>query len=168
MNPPGAIRVIGIGNDFRKDDAAGLLTARILKERFPDSVTVAEQNGEAAALMESWRGADRAILIDAAHSGDSPGTVRRFDAVKEPLPSGIFRCSSHQFGVTECVELARALGRLPGSLVIYGIEGKDFGDGTGVSKEVENGIREAVDRVVEEVRGVSGAGSGESSRGNGI
>jgi len=43
--------IIGIGNEYRSDDAVGLIVARRLKERLADSAIVLEQSGDGAALM---------------------------------------------------------------------------------------------------------------------
>ena len=136
--------IIGIGNEYRGDDAAGLIVARRLKERLTDSVKVIEQSGDGAALMEAWRGAETVIIIDAVMSGAAPGTIHRFDLNAQPLPKSGFRCSTHAFGVAEAIELAGALGNFPQRLVVYGIEGKNFAAGMGLSAEVEKATGEAV------------------------
>ncbi len=143
--------IIGIGNEYRGDDAAGLIVARRLKERLADSVAILEQSGDGAALMEAWRGAERVIIVDAVMSGAAPGTIRRFDASAQPVPTSPFRCSTHAFGVAEAIELARALARLPRSLVVYGIEGKNFAAGAGLSAEVEKAASEVARRLLTEV-----------------
>jgi len=53
--------------------------------------------------------------------------------------------------VAEAIELARALGQLPPKLVVYGIEGKDFSAGVGLSPEVEGRIAELTERVLREL-----------------
>jgi hydrogenase maturation protease len=142
--------IIGIGNEYRGDDAIGLIVARRLKGRLPDSSTVLEQSGEGAALMEAWRGVETVIIIDAVISGAEPGTIRRLDAKTQSLPKDAFRCSTHAFGVAEAIELSRAMGELPRSLIVYGIEGKNFAAGVGLSPEVEKAACEAVRRVFAE------------------
>jgi len=139
--------IIGIGNEYRCDDAAGLIVARRLKERLAGSFTVLEQSGDGAALMEAWQGAETVIIIDAVMSGAAPGTIHRFDASAQPLPKDAFRCSTHAFGVAEAIELSRALSELPQSLVVYGIEGKKFAAGVGLSSEVEKAVGEVARRA---------------------
>jgi hydrogenase maturation protease len=138
---------IGVGNDYRSDDAAGRIVARKVKAASPHGVRVVEEIGEGAALMEAWRGADYVILIDAVHSGAEPGTIHRINALDCEIPRSYFHCSTHAFSVAEAVELARALGQLPPHLVIYGIEGKNFEAGVGVSPEVESAAKQTADRV---------------------
>jgi hydrogenase maturation protease len=123
------VLVIGIGNEFGGDDAVGLVVARQLKQIVPRHVTVLEHNGDGAALMELWKGADVVILIDAASSAARPGAARRFDATAAPLPAKMFRHSSHAFGVPEAIEMSRALKQLPPHLTVYAIEGHHFASG---------------------------------------
>jgi hydrogenase maturation protease len=124
-----------------------LIVARRLKGRLADSFTVLEQSGDGAALMEVLRGAETVIIIDAVMSGAAPGTIHRFEASAQPLPKDAFRCSTHAFGVAEAIELSRALSELPQSLVVYGIEGKNFAAGVGLSSEVEKAVGEVARRA---------------------
>src|SRR5262249_17194861 len=144
MSQPDSVPlVIAIGNQYRSDDAVGLIVARRLKERLADSAIVLEQSGDGAALIEAWRGAETVVIIDAVMSGAAPGTIHRFDAIAQPLPKISFRCSTHAFSVAEAIELARALGNIPQRLMVYGIEGKNFAAGVGLSAEVEKAAGEA-------------------------
>jgi hydrogenase maturation protease len=137
--------LIGVGNDYRSDDAAGLIVARRVRAHALDQVCVREASGEGAALMEAWKAAQTVVLIDAVCSGAEAGTIYRIEAHRQPLPAKFFYCSTHAFGVTEAIELARALNQLPPRLIVYGIEGRNFEAGIGLSPEVD----EAVQRVVE-------------------
>lgn len=143
--------IIGIGNEYRGDDAVGLIVARHLKERLANSTTVIEQSGDGVALIEAWQGAQTVIVIDAMMSGAAPGTIRRFDANAQPIPTASFRCSTHAFGLAEAIELARALDKLPQRLVVYGIEGRNFSGGVGLSAEVEKAVGEAVRQALTEL-----------------
>jgi hydrogenase maturation protease len=143
--------VLGCGFPDRGDDAAGLFVARRLKQLGWDA---REQSGEVAALLTAFEqgGPNRTvILVDAVQSGAPPGTVIRWDARAKPLPRESFHRSVHGLGVAEAVELARVLGKLPGSLLIYGIEGASFEAGAPPCPEVLAGVEEAVRRILEEV-----------------
>jgi hydrogenase maturation protease len=145
------ILVIGIGNAFRHDDAAGLGVARRLKEQAHSLCDVHEQIGEGTALMHLWNGADRVIVVDAVQSGAVPGTIHRFQANLHPLPAPIFRDSTHAFGLIEAIELSRALKQLPSNLVIYGIEGKNFEAGPGFSPAVFAAVDELAKQLQKEI-----------------
>ncbi len=150
------ILVIGIGNEYARDDAAGLLIAREIKRQAREGVEVIELSGEGAALMESWKGADTVIVIDAARSGGMPGTLHRFDACREPLPAETFRGSTHAFGLYQAVEVARSLAQLPRRLIIYAIEGRDFAAGIRLTPEFEQSMPAAVDAVTREIVALEG------------
>jgi hydrogenase maturation protease len=137
--------VLGIGNDWRGDDDAGLEVARRLREA---GLRALEQTGDPATLLDAWNGEDHVILVDAVRSGAAPGTIHRLDARAVCLPAALFGASTHGVGVAEAIELARCLGRLPERLELYGIEGKRFTVGGGLEPEV----RRAVGEVTAELR----------------
>lgn len=141
--------VIGVGNELRGDDGAGLEAVRRVREsELPASVTVHLHEGEAVGLLELWDGADAAVLVDTVRSGAPPGTIHRLDASQVPLPSPVRRSSSHTIGIAEAIELARALGTLPTGILLYGVEGRQFEAGTELSDEVAA----ALDPLVHELR----------------
>ena len=144
--------VIGVGNAYRGDDGAGIAVARKLAERKLPGVRVVEMNGEGTSLVEAWKDAPSVLLVDAVSSGAVPGTIHQFVPQSGPLPTRLEHRSSHSFGVAEAVEVARALGRLPPRLVIYGIEGSLFNDGQGLSPEVERAVGKVVGRLVSEIK----------------
>jgi hydrogenase maturation protease len=135
--------VIGVGNAYRGDDGVGLAVADALRERVPSAVSVVPCEQEPSRLLDAWAGASAAFVVDAAASGAEPGTVHRFDASRDPVPAGMFRSSTHAFGVGDAIELARALGKLPPRILVYGVEGGQFAAGEGLTPPVE----EAVERV---------------------
>ncbi|HUZ28896.1 MAG TPA: hydrogenase maturation protease [Solirubrobacteraceae bacterium] len=139
--------VIGVGSRWRQDDGAGLQVARQLRALEVPSLEVLAREGDQAGLLEDWRDAHQVVIVDAASSGSRPGTIHRHDAAAGLLPARLSRTSTHAFGVAEAIELARALGRLPRSLLVYAIEGETFQVGEGLSAS----MREAVDRLVAEL-----------------
>ena len=151
MTPKAPWLIIGIGNEYRQDDGAGLFIARELKKKGLPSLRITEASGEGTDLMERWKPEDSVILIDAVNSGERAGILSHFDVLKKPLPSGLFLCSSHAFGVAEAVELSRSLQQLPRSLWLYGVEGKCFNFGTDLSPEVQDAIPKAVEWLLEEI-----------------
>ena len=74
------VLIIGIGNEFRSDDGAGIVCARKLKEKVNSNITVIENDGDGAMLMELWKGFDEVILIDSVSVGSKPGTIHNIDA----------------------------------------------------------------------------------------
>jgi len=143
--------VIGIGNAWQGDDGAGLAVARRVRESAPDGVDIVELEGEPVSIVDAWGGGEEVFLIDAVSAGTAPGTVHRVDATDTPLPSELSTASTHTFGVGEAVELARALGRLPRRLIVYGIEAGNLGAGRELSPEVASAVDEVAERILQEL-----------------
>jgi len=93
------------------------------------------------------------IVVDAVVSGAPPGTIHRFDAHGAGMPVELSRSpSSHGWGVAEALALGKVFQELPPWLIIYGIEGQNFGPGQEVSQEVEAAIPEAARRIRREIQ----------------
>ena len=125
--------VVGVGNPWRGDDAAGLELARRIAGT---GVEVRTVEGDASGLLEAWAGHEHVALVDAAAPAASPGALHTFRADHEPLPAAGLRSSTHAFGVADAIELARALGRLPARVDVYAVEGAEFAVGAGLSPPV--------------------------------
>lgn len=149
---PPSIVVIGVGNEYRNDDGAGIAVVRRLRALFPAGVTIVEESGEGAALIQAWQGAAWVMLVDAVRSGASPGTIHPLDARAASVPSRFFHYSTHAFSVAEAIELARSLEQLPPQLVVYGIEGANFAAGLELSPAVEQAVEVVAERLAKEVR----------------
>ncbi|MDT8364208.1 MAG: hydrogenase maturation protease [Nitrosomonas sp.] len=128
--------IIGIGNRHRGDDAIGCILAERLQTQLDLEYRIITHDGEPASLMAQWAGCDEVILLDAVRSGRQPGTLIKLDLVNERLPQTFLHCSTHAFGITEAVELSRAMGTLPKKLVFYGIEAQTFDSGAPVSDTI--------------------------------
>ena len=97
-------------------------------------------DGDAAGLLAAWDGEPSVLLLDAVRTGAPPGTVHRVDARAAPLPGRLAGrlarggASTHGLGAAAAVDLGRALGRLPASLVIYGVEPEAVEHGAPLSR----------------------------------
>jgi hydrogenase maturation protease len=146
--------VVGIGNDFRGDDGAGLAAARALRKLALPEVGIVELNGEVTRLLDSLQHCDTAIVIDAVQSQVRPGTIHRFDASQNPLPESHNKRSTHGISLGSVLELARAQGVFPRQVLIYGIEGASFEHGRTLTPQVEKAVERLVHQVAEDLRNV--------------
>ncbi len=138
--------VVGVGNAWRGDDAAGPAVIDRLRNRVGSAVALVESDGEPSRLLDSLGLADRVILIDAIRTGAEPGTVVHFAGDELPADLGTGQ-STHLVDLVDAIALAKVLGRLTGTLEFVGIEGASFEPGTPMCAEVDA----AVDRTVEQV-----------------
>jgi hydrogenase maturation protease len=147
------MRIIGCGNHERGDDGAGLLVVERLRELGVESLGARTKtcSGEATEVMDAWAADDEVILVDAVVTGASAGTIHRWDN-GIPLAGGSISASTHGFGVGEAIRLARALGRYPKSLRVYGIEGRQFELGTEISPEVRLAVENVAQQISMEIR----------------
>ncbi len=114
-------------------------------------IAVLEHEREPLGLIDRWQGATATVLVDAIRSGAPPGTIHRIDVSAAPLPAPLGSSSStHAVGLDEAIELARALGRLPASIVVYGVEGADFDSGSALSAPVGAVVPALAEAVVRE------------------
>jgi len=149
------VLVIGCGNRDRGDDAAGILVVRRLREK---GVDAREHSSDGLALIDAWSTAEYVILIDTVITGAPPGTISgAMGADAAVLRSAT--TSSHSFDVGSAIELARALDRMPGSLKIYGIEGRAFEPGTEPQPVVLAAAEKVAELVLSEVKRLESAGA---------
>jgi hydrogenase maturation protease len=136
--------IIGLGNEFRGDDAAGLAVIDQLRSRGLPGVRLIASDGDPVAMMDAWDGAESVIVVDAVVSGDTAGTVHIWhDSV--PSASQSARSSSHQLDLADTLALADALSRSPRGLVVIGIEAAVVAPGRSMTPEVLSGVDRATD-----------------------
>ncbi len=142
--------VIGVGNRWRRDDAAGLEVIDALQGRIDDSVSLIESDGEPTRLLDTFALAPKVVMVDAVVTGGEPGTVHRF--TDEELPDGMgIGQSSHLVQLYETIALGKLLDKLPNGLVLIGIEALDFDNGEGMTDAVSAGVEAAIKAVLTEL-----------------
>lgn len=156
IHNPHSVLVVGVGNEFRSDDRAGLVIARMIDDLEMPGVNVVTASGEGGELMSLWKTAESVILIDAMVGEQEAGAIRRIEANAHPLSLDVFR-SSHEFGVAHAIELARTLRELPSNIIVYGIQGKKYEMGEGLSHEVERAMAQAAAMIVNDIQSLQSA-----------
>ncbi|MDO9116465.1 MAG: hydrogenase maturation protease [Nitrospira sp.] len=149
------VRIIGVGNLFRGDDAAGLLAARRLKALVGDRADVIEAELAGLDVLDLMAEASAVILIDAARSGQPAGTIHRLNASAGPISADLFPHSTHVLNAVDAIEIGRTLGLLPPRVIVYGVEVGDTTAGNDLSPAVAEVLDQVVERVVHELEGLS-------------
>jgi hydrogenase maturation protease len=144
-----AAQVIGVGNACRGDDGIGpLVVGRLLERELPPGVCVSTHDGETMSLLAAWEDSDTIIVIDAVDCGAPPGTVVCLDGEDVRPTSGLLAGSSHALGVAHAILLARALGRSPKTLIVFGVQGEQFALSSDLSPSVRGAVETLADRVI--------------------
>src|SRR5690348_6436437 len=139
--------VIGVGNEFRRDDGAGPAVIARLRDLAPPGVRLVVTDGEPARLVEAWTGVPLAIVVDAVRAEPPhPGKIHRF-ALDQPRAGTGRGTSSHGLGLDDAISLAGALDRMPGRLIVHAIEVADLTQGLGLSPPVAAAV-DTVTRAV--------------------
>lgn len=142
------IALIGVGNEYRRDDGIGPAVIERLRDHPPSGVTLTVTDGEPTQLLDAWAGADLAVVIDAVLCEPSvPGRIHRTDAVPPPAATA----STHGLGIPDAVRLADALGRAPQRLVVYAVEAGDIGFGHGLTPAVTGALPTVMRAVLSEI-----------------
>jgi hydrogenase maturation protease len=138
--------VIGVGNEFRRDDGVGLVVAAHLARLDLPGVAVRTSNGEPVQLLEAWFGADLAIIVDAVLCDPpTPGRIRT--APLAQLPTQNIAASTHAFGIADALRLGQAVDRVPAHALGVAVEVADVGFGVGLSPAVAAVVPAAVREV---------------------
>ncbi|MGD9995901.1 MAG: hydrogenase maturation protease [Ilumatobacteraceae bacterium] len=141
-----SLLVIGVGNRDRGDDAAGPIVCDLVRATGPTDVDTVVLEGSVVDLPLRWRHDDRVMIVDAAAPAGSPGRVVEVDALTSRLVAPV-TVSTHSVDVGAAIELARAMGHLPVSLSVIGIEGVSFGFGADLDPRVERATRQVADDI---------------------
>ena len=151
MPSAGPVVVIGVGNEFRRDDGAGPAVVGRLRDLAPSGVELVITDGEPTRLIEAWTGAALAIVVDAVRAEPpQPGTMHRF-VVDRPGTGPERTASSHGLGLDDAVSLAIALDRMPGRLIVHAIEAADLTQGTGLTPAVAAAVGMAARAILDEI-----------------
>jgi hydrogenase maturation protease len=149
--PGGNAVVIGIGNEFRRDDGAGPAVLARLHGRVPGGVELLISDGEPTALIEAWAGAPLAVIVDAVRAEPSvPGRLHRL-VLHQAGAAEVRPVSSHGLGLDSAIGLARALDRMPGTLIVHAVEAADLGQGPGLTPAVAAVIDTLADDVLRDL-----------------
>ena len=145
-----SVVVAGFGTEYRRDDGVGAAVAARLAGR--PGITDIGPVADPLDLLGRWDDADLAVVVDALRSGAAPGTLRTVE-LPDGAPAPAAATSTHGIGLAGVVRLARAVGRAPGRVVVVGIEGADFGQGTGLTPAVSAAVPDAVTEVLRIIAG---------------
>lgn len=154
FEPPACgVLVLGCGNILRGDDALGPRLVRLLwQQGVPQGVRLVDGGTAGMDVAFQMRGAERVVIVDAAATGATPGTVYRVpgEALEElPPASGIH---THSFRWDHALAFARwLLGPLcPTDVTVFLVEVAEVTHGADLSEPARAGLETVATMVREE------------------
>jgi hydrogenase maturation protease len=148
---PFQIRVLGLGNLMRTDDAVGMLTLRRLTEdsRFPGEIEVIEGGTLGLDLLHDLYGISHLLVLDAVDTGAAPGTLARFAGQElAGLPTSK---SVHLLGLSDLINALRLMEAPPTEIVLLGVQPESTDWGTTLSPIVEDAQNNLVDAALKQL-----------------
>jgi hydrogenase maturation protease len=147
---PAAVLVAAVGNALRADDGAGPKVAELIGPRLPPGARLVVYGDNVMGLVDDCVDCDALVCVDALAPAVGPGRIGRFDVSCVDLPRGLPPPSSHGCGLAEAIALARALGRLPKTVIVHGVEAAKFEIGAAMTPSVATALTGLAEAVLSE------------------
>ena len=132
------VLVLGVGNTLMSDDGVGVRLMQYLRESEPTlaGVEFLDAGTLSFVLLPRIQDCGALLILDAAQLGEPPGTYRSLvgPGMDEFLKSA--RCSVHEVGIRDLLDLARLTGSLPARRGFVGIQPGETGWGEQLSPAV--------------------------------
>jgi hydrogenase maturation protease len=140
------ILVLGVGNTLMRDDGVGvrLLEALAAIEPAWPGIEYVDAGTLSFMLLPRIEGCDALLVLDAAHLDTRAGDIRTLEGtvMDEFLRSA--RCSVHEVGMRDLLDVARLTGHLPDRRAFVGVQPLDTGWGDSLSDPVAAALQDAV------------------------
>ncbi len=141
------IIIVGIGNPYRGDDAAGWAVIDGLKETAGSAIKLVKLQGDIAELIDIFAHHKSVYLVDACRSSELVGAWQRIDVHKQPIIEDNPQTSTHGFSLGQAISLAKNLDQLPNKLILYAINGMHYS----ISDELSPPVAKSVNSVIKAI-----------------
>jgi len=135
--------VCGIGNQYRNDDAAGLLVASKLKNHF--KVFHCDTYPESFVEKICKENPDNILIIDAAEFGENPGSWREIKTNEIDN----YTVSTHTIPISLFVYLLK---KCCNNIKIFAVQIENIEYGEKISKGVKNAIKNLTSWLIQEYK----------------
>lgn len=143
------IAILCLGNELKRDDAAGILVGESLEVKSPPDTDVflAYQSPEAYLFKIMDRDYSHVIIVDAAETGSNPGTIWLIDE-NEILEEDM---STHRIAIQTIFQFLKKSGK---KLIFIGIQRKLSGVGLERSDEILKASEILADMLYEIIKNI--------------
>lgn len=141
--------VLGLGNILRGDDGFGVRVVEAVGQMsLPRDVRVQEGGTGGITILQMIEGFRRVIVVDTVDAGLPVGSVIKTTVEEDQLTEENAQCSLHSAGLATALRLGAALGGHP-PVTLIGVQGHEFGWGSGLSEPVAAALPKVIEMVVE-------------------
>ncbi len=144
------IIIVGIGNPYRGDDAAGWAVIDGLKGTIGSVIKLVKQQGDIAELIDIFAHHKSVYLVDACRSSELVGTWQRIDVNKQPIMEENPQTSTHGFSLSQAIALAKNLDQLPNKLILYAINGNHYSISDVLSPPIAKSVNSVIKAILNE------------------
>ncbi len=152
MTDPAKTLILGIGNILLQDEGAGIHAIRQLADFTTqrDDIELMDGGTLSFTLAGAIEDADNLIVIDAAHYGSEPGTIRVFlgEQMDDFIGSNR-KCSVHEVSLIDLMAIALLTDQLPHHRALIGIQPQTIAWGETPSPPVADAIRLACHQALQ-------------------
>jgi hydrogenase maturation protease len=142
--------IIGIGNLYRSDDAAGWAVIDSLDGRAPQGIALYKLHPDIGQMLGLFTEHSTLFLIDAWKGPKKGPAFVRFDPMKDGKLLRTSCTSTHGISVKSCIDLAEALSMLPKKIIIYAIRVENTTLSTSMTTEIQKTIEKVASTILEE------------------
>jgi hydrogenase maturation protease len=148
---PFQIRVLGLGNLMRTDDAIGMLSLDRLTDdiRFPREIEAIEGGTLGLDLLHALYGISHLLVLDAVDIGAAPGTLVRFagrELARLPTSKSV-----HLLGLSDLINVLLLMEAPPTEVVLLGVQPESTDWGTNLTPVVEAAQSSLVEAALKQI-----------------
>jgi hydrogenase maturation protease len=151
LRPPSSdtalpILVLGVGNTLMRDDGVGvrLMEALAALEPALPGIEYVDAGTLSFLLLPMIEQCRALLVLDAAHLDTAPGDIRCLEGAAMDDFLRTARCSVHEVGVRDLLDVARLTDHLPARRAFVGVQPLEVGWGETLSGPVEGALPAAV------------------------
>ena len=142
--------ILGVGNTLLTDEGAGIHALNSLQADYPDIPDLTFIDGGTLSFtLAVWiEDCPNLIVFDATQLKQPPGTVKTFVGTEMDDFLGKSKCSAHEVGLLDLMDIARLTGKLPENRALIGIQPEIMDCGMKPTPAVQNALDTAVTEAV--------------------
>ena len=133
--------VLGLGNILLQDEALGVRAMEALRQQnhLPEHVSALDGGTLGLNLLPYLFECDQVLFLDAVNFDASPGELIRLEG--EQIPTRLAqKMSMHQIGLQDLLAALSFRGKLPGRMVLWGMQPESLDWGLELSATVQKAL----------------------------